>query len=56
MLSSWYLALTFDGPSCYDLNMQVNFAPDFVAAPGKADVKAVADHVEHIATISGKQQ
>ncbi|KAF8230218.1 hypothetical protein L208DRAFT_1283261 [Tricholoma matsutake] len=38
-----------------DAVVMVNFAPDFVAAPGKADVKAVADHVEHIATISGKQ-
>lgn len=35
---------------------QVNFAPFFVAAPGNATVAAVADHVEHIATVAGKAQ
>jgi len=38
-----------------DAVVMVNFAPVFVAPPGKADVKAVADHVEHIAKIAGKQ-
>ena len=35
---------------------KVNFAPQFVADEGKADVSAVADHVEHIANITGKKQ
>ena len=34
---------------------QVNFAPFFVADPGKATVQAVADHVEHIAKVAGKE-
>ena len=35
---------------------QVNFAPYFVADEGKADVGAVANHVEHIARVTGKLQ
>lgn len=35
---------------------QVNFAPFFVAAPGNATVEAVADHVDHIAQVAGKEQ
>lgn len=35
---------------------QVNFAPFFVAAPGNATVATVADHVEHVATVAGKDQ
>jgi membrane dipeptidase len=35
---------------------QVNFAPFFVADEGKADVNAVANHVEHIAKVAGKAQ
>lgn len=35
---------------------QVNFAPQFVADDGKATVEAVADHVDHIASVIGKQQ
>ena len=35
---------------------KVNFSPGFVSPPGKANVHAVADHVEHIASIAGKQQ
>jgi hypothetical protein len=37
-------------------SFQVNFAPFFVAPPGKATTKAVADHVEHIAKVAGKRQ
>ncbi|KAJ2916290.1 hypothetical protein MD484_g4099, partial [Candolleomyces efflorescens] len=37
-----------------DAVVMVNFAPFFVAEPGKADVKAVADHVEHIANVTSK--
>ncbi|KAI0336561.1 hypothetical protein GY45DRAFT_1315961 [Cubamyces sp. BRFM 1775] len=43
------------GPNKTDAVVMVNFAPFFVAKPGKADVKAVADHVEHIAKIAGKK-
>jgi hypothetical protein len=35
---------------------QVNFAPFFVADPGLATVETVADHVEHIANVTGKKQ
>ncbi|TFK92082.1 hypothetical protein K466DRAFT_481304 [Polyporus arcularius HHB13444] len=38
-----------------DAVVMVNFAPFFVAEPGKADVKAVADHVDHIAKVAGKR-
>ncbi|KAJ7350335.1 renal dipeptidase family [Mycena albidolilacea] len=38
-----------------DAVVMVNFAPVFVADPGNADLKAVADHVEHIAKIAGKK-
>ena len=34
----------------------MNFAPYFVAPEGKATVKVVADHVEHIAKVAGKKQ
>ncbi|KAH6914228.1 dipeptidase [Coprinopsis sp. MPI-PUGE-AT-0042] len=34
--------------------VMVNFAPYFVADEGKADVVAVANHVEHIAKVAGK--
>lgn len=37
-------------------SLQVNFAPYFVAVPGNATVDAVADHVDHIARVAGKQQ
>ena len=36
--------------------VMVNFAPYFIANTGEADVKIVADHVEHIAKIAGKKQ
>ncbi|KAF8315012.1 hypothetical protein DL93DRAFT_2079668 [Clavulina sp. PMI_390] len=42
------------GPDKVDAVVQVNFAPYFVAAPAKADVKVVADHVEWIAKVAGK--
>lgn len=38
------------------VGIKVNFSPGFVSPPGKANVRAVADHVEHIASIAGKQQ
>ncbi|KAI0706086.1 membrane dipeptidase-domain-containing protein [Cytidiella melzeri] len=49
------LALIGTGKGKKDAVVMVNFAPDFVADPGKADVYAVADHVEHIAAIAGKK-
>jgi len=36
--------------------VMVNFSPYFIANPGEADVKLVADHVEHIARVAGKKQ
>ena len=39
-----------------DAVVMVNFSPYFVANPGEADVKIVADHIEHIAGIAGKKQ
>ncbi|KAF8441768.1 membrane dipeptidase-domain-containing protein [Boletus edulis BED1] len=44
---------TTDGKK--DAIIMVNFAPQFVASDGQADVQAVADHVEHIAKIAGKK-
>jgi len=38
-----------------DAIVMVNFAPQFVAPDGQADVQAVANHVEHIAKIAGKK-
>ncbi|KAI9572382.1 membrane dipeptidase-domain-containing protein [Boletus coccyginus] len=35
--------------------IMINFAPQFVAPDGKANVQTVADHVEHIARVSGKK-
>lgn len=35
---------------------QVNFSPSFIADEGEANVQAVADHVEHIANVTGKAQ
>ncbi|KAG8213528.1 membrane dipeptidase-domain-containing protein [Butyriboletus roseoflavus] len=35
--------------------IMVNFAPQFVAPDGEADVQTVADHVEHISKIAGKK-
>jgi hypothetical protein len=36
--------------------VMVNLLPSFVASPGAANVKSVADHVEHIARIAGREQ
>ena len=37
--------------------VMVNFAPFFLAPDGEdADVRKVADHVEHIANVTGKKQ
>ncbi|KAF5351834.1 hypothetical protein D9756_007481 [Leucocoprinus leucothites] len=38
-----------------DAVVMVNFAPHFVADDGEATVQAVADHVEHIAQVAGKE-
>ena len=38
------------------MSPQVNFAPTFVAADGNATVQAVADHIEHIGNVAGRQQ
>ena len=39
-----------------DAVIMVNFAPDFVAAPGNATIQSVADHIEHIARLAGRRQ
>jgi membrane dipeptidase len=44
------------GPEKKDAVVHVNFAPYFVAAPGRADVKAVADHIDWIGNVAGRQQ
>jgi microsomal dipeptidase-like Zn-dependent dipeptidase len=37
--------------------MQVNFVPEYVSADKeKADLKAVVDHIEHIASVIGRKQ
>lgn len=37
--------------------VMVNFYPAFLLGPGKkADVNTVADHIDYIASISGKEQ
>jgi membrane dipeptidase len=36
--------------------IQVNFYPAFVSSTGRADVNVIANHVEHIAKVSGKKQ
>ncbi|PPQ98387.1 hypothetical protein CVT24_004066 [Panaeolus cyanescens] len=49
------LELIGRGPDKTDAVVMVNFAPFFVADPGRATVKAVADHVDHIAAVAGKE-
>ncbi|TEB37470.1 hypothetical protein FA13DRAFT_1752243 [Coprinellus micaceus] len=43
-----------NGENQTDAVVMVNFAPFFVATPGNATVAAVADHVDHIASVAGK--
>ncbi|TBU50803.1 membrane dipeptidase-domain-containing protein [Dichomitus squalens] len=49
------LELIGTGPNKTDAVVMVNFAPYFVAPSGEADVKWVADHVDHIAKVAGKE-
>ncbi|KAK0212580.1 renal dipeptidase family [Desarmillaria ectypa] len=49
------LKLVGTGEGQSDAVIMVNFAPNFVAGPGQATLQAVANHVEHIASITGKQ-
>lgn len=35
---------------------QVNFAPYFIAPEGQATLGAVADHVEHLGSVAGRNQ
>ncbi|SJK97781.1 uncharacterized protein ARMOST_01035 [Armillaria ostoyae] len=49
------LKLVGTGEGQSDAVIMVNFAPDFVADPGQATLQVVANHVEHIASITGKQ-
>ena len=50
------LQLIGRGENQTDAVVMVNFFPVFVAEPGKATVQVVADHIEHIANITGKAQ
>jgi len=44
------------GPGQRDAVVMVNFVPEYVAAdPTKADLKTVAEHVEHIASVIGRK-
>ncbi|EIW79603.1 hypothetical protein CONPUDRAFT_106218 [Coniophora puteana RWD-64-598 SS2] len=43
------------GPNQTDAVVMVNFAPYFVAPDGEATLEAVANHVEHIARVAGKE-
>ncbi|TCD62476.1 hypothetical protein EIP91_006824 [Steccherinum ochraceum] len=43
-----------DAPGKVDAVVMVNFNPPFVANPGNATVQTVADHIDHIAEIAGK--
>ncbi|KAF8160895.1 membrane dipeptidase-domain-containing protein [Crassisporium funariophilum] len=49
------LKLIGRGKGLTDAVVMVNFAPFFVAVPGNATVDAVADHVDHIAKVAGKE-
>ncbi|KAF4598481.1 hypothetical protein EYR38_006883 [Pleurotus pulmonarius] len=49
------LALIGSGRGQNDAVVMVNFAPAFVAKPDEANVEAVANHVDHIAQIAGKE-
>ena len=49
------LQLIGNGEGQNDAVVMVNFYPRFVADEGKANVEAVANHVEHIAKIAGKE-
>ncbi|KAJ6558490.1 membrane dipeptidase-domain-containing protein [Mycena vulgaris] len=49
------LALIGTGEGQTDAVVMVNFAPFFVAVPGNATVYSVADHVEHIGKVAGRQ-
>ncbi|KAH7920684.1 hypothetical protein BV22DRAFT_1122623 [Leucogyrophana mollusca] len=48
------LELIGTGEGQKDAVVMVNFSPDFVAEKGKASIKTVADHVEHIANVAGR--
>ncbi|KAG2121420.1 membrane dipeptidase-domain-containing protein [Suillus cothurnatus] len=47
------LSLVGFGEGQRDAVVMVNFCGPFIAADGEADIKAVADHVEHIAKVAG---
>ncbi|KAH0825722.1 membrane dipeptidase-domain-containing protein [Lanmaoa asiatica] len=49
------LSLIGTGKEQKDGIIMVNFAPQFVAPDGEANVQTVADHVEHIAKIAGRK-
>ncbi|KAG8961591.1 hypothetical protein FRC03_005185 [Tulasnella sp. 419] len=38
-----------------DALVMINFMPEYIAADGKADVEVVANHIEHVAKVAGRQ-
>ncbi|KAG8747925.1 hypothetical protein FRC10_010544 [Ceratobasidium sp. 414] len=52
----YILEMIGTGKGKKDAVVMVNFASGFVARPGNATVAAVADHVEHIGRIAGREQ
>jgi membrane dipeptidase len=38
------------------LTEKINFNGPFIADDGKADIEAVADHIEHIGKVAGRKQ
>ncbi|KAG5638792.1 hypothetical protein H0H81_010021 [Sphagnurus paluster] len=51
----YILRMIGTGEDQKDAVVMVNFAPFFIAPPGKANIEAVADHIVHIALIAGKE-
>ncbi|EIM79960.1 uncharacterized protein STEHIDRAFT_68867 [Stereum hirsutum FP-91666 SS1] len=45
-----------EGEGKKDAVVMINFSPGFVAAPGEANVKKVADHVERVANATGSRR
>ncbi|KAF8995477.1 membrane dipeptidase-domain-containing protein [Cyathus striatus] len=49
------LKLIGTGPGQRDAVVMINFAPFFIAPPGKATVETVANHIDHVAHIAGRK-
>lgn len=49
------LRLVGFGDGQTDAVIMINFSASFVANPGEANVQTVADHVDHVANVTGKK-